>query len=312
MPNLFEILSYQYWNANYGYTLPARRRSPVKRRTWVRGGTGARASVARTKLLAGGRTAAQIDAMTEEQRVEFASGFFGGGHDVIIPRRHFVDGATDNTQLAAAGTMTPGEHVDFLAFTVESIQALFDLNRYARYVVVFQNWLRPAGASFDHLHKQLVAVDERGVQAERAVARLRQNPNVFNEDAVNYAGYKNLVLAESDHAVAFAAFGHRFPSLEIYSKSEECDPWEQSPEELQGMSDMPACHARRHRSERAVQRGVALTGRSTWTWRCPADRAEVADLHAGRVRRRHQDLPEHAGSVGAPRPVGAAAAGAPR
>ena len=28
----------------------------------------------------------------------------------------------------------------------------------------------PAGASFDHLHKQLVAVDERGVQAERAVA----------------------------------------------------------------------------------------------------------------------------------------------
>ena len=46
--------------------------------------------------------------------------------------------------------------------------ALFDLNRYARYVVVFQNWLKPAGASFDHLHKQLVAVDERGAQAEYA------------------------------------------------------------------------------------------------------------------------------------------------
>ena len=24
MPNLFEILSYDYWHANYGYELPAR------------------------------------------------------------------------------------------------------------------------------------------------------------------------------------------------------------------------------------------------------------------------------------------------
>ena len=143
-----------------------------------------------------------------------------------------------------SGTMTLDEHEHFLSFTVESISALFDLNRYARYVVVFQNWLKPAGASFDHLHKQLVAVDERGAQAEIAVARVRANPNVFNEDAVNYAGYKNLVLAESEHAIAFAGFGHRFPSIEVYSKSEVCDPWEQSPEELRGMSDMlHAMHA---------------------------------------------------------------------
>ncbi|GAA0331899.1 DUF4921 family protein [Micropruina glycogenica] len=244
VPNLFEILSYQYWNANYGYTLPPRvaaRKaayldSPIGRDHVL--------GVARTKLLAGGRTHEQVDAMTEAEQVDFASGFFGGGHDVIISRRHFVDGATDNTQLAASGTMTPDEHGALLSFTVESIQALFNLNRYARYVVVFQNWLKPAGASFDHLHKQLVAVDERGVQAERAVALLRDNPNVFNENAVNYAGYKNLVLAENDHAIAFAGFGHRFPSLEIYSKSAECDPWEQAPEELRGMSDMlHAMHA---------------------------------------------------------------------
>jgi len=221
VPNLFETLSYQYWNANYGYTLPPR--VAARKAAYLESPTGRDhvLAVARTKLLAGGRTAEQIDAMTAEEQVEFASGFFGGGHDVIISRRHFVDGATDNTQLAGSGTMTPEEHGHFLAFTVESIAALLDLNRYARYVVVFQNWLRPAGASFDHLHKQLVALDERGVQAERAVAMLRVNPNVFNEDAVNYAGHRNLVLAENDHAVAFAGFGHRFPSLEIYSKSAE-------------------------------------------------------------------------------------------
>ena len=243
-PNLFEILSYQYWHANYGYTLPAR--VAARRVAYLASSAGRDhvLSVARVKLLASGRTPEQIEAMSVEERVEFASGFFGGGHDVIISRRHFVDGATDTSQLAGSGTMTPEEHAHFVSFTVESISALFNLNRYARYVVVFQNWLKPAGASFDHLHKQLVAVDERGVQAERAVARLRQNPNVFNEDAVNYAGYKNLVLAESDHAIAFAGFGHRFPSLEIYSRSENCDPWEQSPEELRGMSDMlHAMHA---------------------------------------------------------------------
>jgi galactose-1-phosphate uridylyltransferase len=215
--------------------------------------------VARAKLLAGGRSPEQVDAMSVDERLASASGFFGGGHDVIISRRHFVDGATDNTQLAASGTMTTDEHAHFLAFTVESIQALFNLNRYARYVVVFQNWLRPAGASFDHLHKQLVAVDERGVQAERAVAALRSNPNVFNENAVNYAGYKNLVLAENEHAIAFAGFGHRFPSLEIYSKSEQCDPWEQSPVELRGMSDLlHAMHA---------ATGVEVPSNEEWHYR---------------------------------------------
>ena len=244
VPNLFEILSFDYWHANYGYTLPPRVASRKEAYLASPVGRSHVLGVARTKLLAGGRTPEQVDAMTEAEQVEFASGFFGGGHDVIISRRHFVDGAVDNTQLAGSGTMTPDEHGALVAFTVESIQALFALNRYSRYVVVFQNWLRPAGASFDHLHKQLVAVDERGVQAERAVARLRANPNVFNEDAVNYAGYKNLVLAENEHAIAFAGFGHRFPSVEIYSKSAECDPWEQSPEEVRGMSDLlHAMHA---------------------------------------------------------------------
>ena len=75
------------------------------------------------------------------------------------------------------------EHERFVAFTVESTAALFDLNRYARYVAVFQNWLRPAGASFDHLHKQLVAIDERGVQHELAMERLRANPKPCGQQA---------------------------------------------------------------------------------------------------------------------------------
>jgi galactose-1-phosphate uridylyltransferase len=146
-----------------------------------------------------------------------------------------------------------------MAFTVESTAALFDLNRYARYVAVFQNWLRPAGASFDHLHKQLVAIDERGAQHELAMERLRGNANIYNEYGVNYAAYKNLVIAENDHAVAFAGFGHRYPTIEIYSKSEAPDPWNHTAQELRAVSDL--VHAMHAAS------GVAVPCNEEWHYR---------------------------------------------
>ena len=244
VPNLFEILSYEYWNLNYGYTLPTH--DAARREAYLASPEGREhvLSVSAMKLQASGRTAAQVAALSEEERIAAASGFFGGGHDLIVARRHYVDGATADDELAAAGTLTPDEHEQFIAFTLESMKGLYDMNRYARYVTVFQNWLKPAGASFDHLHKQLVAIDERGVQHEATLAKLRVNANLFNEVATNYASYKNLVIAENDHAMAFAGFGHRFPTIEIYSKSEESDPWQHAPEEVRGMSDMiQAMHA---------------------------------------------------------------------
>lgn len=244
IPNLFEILSFDYWHANYGYQLP--RRIAERKAEYLASPAGREhvLNVVTSKLRASGLTAEQAAAMPEEEKIEAASGFFGGGHDVIVARRHFVDGASNNTQLASSGTLTPDEHAEFIAYTVDATNALFGQNRYARYVAVFQNWLKPAGASFDHLHKQLVAIDERGVQHELAMGRLRANPNVFNEDGVNYASYKNLIIAENEHAVAFAGFGHRYPTIEIYSKSEFSNPWDQAPEELRGMSDMiHAMHA---------------------------------------------------------------------
>lgn len=244
VPNLFEILSYEYWHANYGYTLPTR--VAARRESYLGSPAGLDhvLKVIAMKLRASGRTQAQIDEMSIEERIEAASGFFGGGHDVIVARRHYLPGATTDADVAASGTLTPDEHEHFIAFTIEAIGALYDNNRYARYVAVFQNWLKPAGASFDHLHKQLVAIDEHGTQHQATLQRLRANPNLFNEVAANYASYRNLVIAENDHAVAFAGFGHRYPTIEIYSKSAHPDPWEQAPEEVRGMSDMiQAMHA---------------------------------------------------------------------
>lgn len=244
IPNLFEILSFAYWNQNYGYQVPTE--VATRRSDYLAGVTG-RAhvlAVATTKLRAAGTSEDDIAAMDDAAIIASGDGLFGGCHDVIVGRRHFIDGATNTSQLASSGTLTPDEHYRYIAFTVESLGRLYASNRYARYVAVFQNWLKPAGASFDHLHKQIVAIDERGGNNEAAIAKLRVNPNLYNEAAVNYANYHNLLLVENDHAVAFAGFGHRFPSIDIYSKSPTSNPFEQRADEVLGMSDViHAIHA---------------------------------------------------------------------
>ncbi|MDR1512031.1 MAG: DUF4921 family protein, partial [Propionibacteriaceae bacterium] len=178
-----------------------------------------------------------IKALGQDQIIAQATGFFGGGHDVVVARRHWVDGAQDTSGLAGSGSLSREEHAHYIRLTIDTLKRLYDTNRYVRYVAVFQNWLKPAGASFDHLHKQLVAIDEHGNNLDLSLSRARENPNIFNEAGTNYASYRNLLIAENDCAVAFAGFGHRYPTIEIYSKSPETRPWRQAPHEIEQMSD---------------------------------------------------------------------------
>lgn len=244
VPNLFEIVSYDYWHQNYGYTMDAETAQRMETYLADPAGRDHVLNIVRVRLGAAGMPQDELAELSDDELLSRAAGYFAGGHDLIIGRRHFVDGATHDDQLASSGTLTPDEHRAMIYFTVKSVEDLYQLNRYAPYVAVFQNWLKPAGASFDHLHKQLVAIDERGVHAEQEIQRLRANPNMYNEWAVDYAHNHNLVIAENEHAVCFAGFGHRYPTLEIYSKSAITEPWLQSRAEIDAMSDlMHACHA---------------------------------------------------------------------
>lgn len=244
VPNLFEIIGYDYWSRNYGYEMPselARRKDRYLSDTL---GWRHVFDTVTAKLKAAGRTDTEIEDISVETKLAIANSFFAGGHELIIGRRHYQDGAEHEHQLCSSGALTPDEHYQYIRFTIDGILDIYRQNRYARYVAVFQNWLKAAGASFDHLHKQLVAIDGRSTSIDRELNLVRAIPNIYNEAAVNYAGYKNLVFAENDHAIAFADFGHRFPSLAIYSKSEHSQPWNHTPDELQAMSNMiHACHA---------------------------------------------------------------------
>ncbi|WP_230208564.1 DUF4921 family protein [Corynebacterium bouchesdurhonense] len=240
VPNLFEIVSYDYWVRNYGYQMPEAQRAHMEDYLADPAGREHVYDIARTRLRASGAGEPE----TEDELLEVVPAYFGGGHDVIIARRHFIDGAVDDSQLASSGTLTPDEHGAFISFTVDALRELLEANPYTPYVVVFQNWLSPAGASFDHLHKQLVAIDERGVQADLEISKLRRNLNLYNEWGVNYASYHNLVIAENDEAVLVAGIGHRYPTVSVYSKSATCEPWKQTAEEVRGFSDLlHAAHA---------------------------------------------------------------------
>jgi len=163
---------------------------------------------------------------------------------LILAGRHYVPGAQFDNQLCSSGELTPAEHAQFMRFTIDAMKDIYANNRYVRYVTIFQNWLRPAGASLDHLHKQLVGIDEWGASIQDEMDMVRENPNIYNELIVNFSADHNLIFAENDHAVALAEIGHRYPTLAIYSKSRHARPEELTDEELRGFSDLvQACHA---------------------------------------------------------------------
>ncbi len=244
IPNLFEIVSYDYWNLNYKYEPDIECHKRKEAYLSAPRGLEHVLTIIKTKLKLSGKSDADIEKISLEDKLKMANAFFAGSHELIVARRHYIDDAEYETQLCSSGELTPEEHFQYCKFTIEAMRDIYARNRYVRYISVFQNWLRPAGASFDHLHKQLVAIDEWGTSIESEVKLARDNPNLYNEYATNFAGYMNLVFAENDHAIAFADFGHRFPTLAVFSKSDKPNPMMMSDEEVRGMSDIVhACHA---------------------------------------------------------------------
>ena len=243
VPNLFEILSVDYWRVNHGYTpsgdLLARASAYVAEPE-------GREQV--LHLLARRAAATGLGAVwatePEPERLAQAIDLFAGSHDVVVARRHLVDGARYEDELAGSGTLTPDEHAAYLEFTVRAMASLYRSQPFAQYVAVFQNWLRPAGASFDHLHKQLVAIDEYGPQTVRELERLAVEPDVYSTAVLDHAAAHRLVIAENEHAIAVAGVGHRYPAIEVYSTSTHQLPWEHTAAEVRGFSDvLHAVHA---------------------------------------------------------------------
>lgn len=243
VPNLFEIVTIEYWRKNYDYKLSENKKR--WKETFLNDPSGLKhvLNVLNYKLKISGKSDEEIDKVSMEEKFLLGDAFFGGGHELIIANRHYPMGAEWDSQLFSSANFTPEEHFQYFKFTIEAMKDIIANNRYVRYISIFQNWLKQAGASFDHLHKQLVALDEWGSRIENQIKELKDNPNAFNDFGANFAAMKNLLIAENDFAIAYVGIGHRYPTIEIYSKSIHSRPNEHSDEELRGMSDLVhSCH----------------------------------------------------------------------
>ena len=242
IPNLFEIVSVDYWRANHGFVVPDEVRARAERYLAVEAGREHVRGVLRARAGAAGRDP-DVAAFPAGD-LAGAVDLFAGSHDVVVARRHLVDGAAYDDELAGAGTLTPAEHHRYVAMTVDTVRDLYAARPAARYVAAFQNWLRPAGASFDHLHKQVVAIDEYGPQVDRERVRLRDEPDLYNRAVLDVAVRHGLVVATNEHAVAIAGVGHRYPAFEVYATGDGQLPWELDEEQVRGVSDLlHALHA---------------------------------------------------------------------
>lgn len=257
--NLFEIVSARSWRINHGFVPSPAILGWAQEYLADPVGVQHIGRVLQFRARMGGPPAPALDdhAALLTETVDLLA----GSHDVVVPRRHVIDGATRSDQLAAAGTLTPAEHADIMGFTVASLEDLYRSQPAAAYVAVFQNWLAPAGASLEHLHKQLVAVDAYGPQLRHEAELLEQDPALYQHAVLDLARTERLVVAANDHAVAVAGVGHRYPSLEVYSLAPAGLPWEQTPAQRTGLADLlHALHA---------ATGPAVPTNEEWHYRPP-------------------------------------------
>ncbi len=233
--NLFEIVGYNYWTKNYNYRMP----QPIRKwRDEYLGDPEGMKHVMKVLALKYEKLGIDMKDWSFEEKLERIDAFFGGCHELILGQRHYKPDARYASDLFSAGDFTPEEHFHYTLFTIETLRALREQNPFLRYVSIFQNWLKPAGASFDHLHRQLVGLDEWGVQLEREIREVVKNPNLYNEFGVNFALYNSFLLLENEFAIGYVEIGHRYPTIAIYSKSRSGSPLEQNPQEIRGMSDL--------------------------------------------------------------------------
>lgn len=241
--NLFEIVRMKFWRENYNCSI-SQRKSQWKKR-YLQDPEGRRhiESLLRWKLERLGLSQEEIDQKMNTEFDALTDPIFGGWHDLIVVAPHLRKDAEFEDDLFYQGDLSVEEHYQYVKFTAESVEDIIRDNGETSLVVVFQNWLREAGASRKHLHRQLLAIDEWGAVLEKEATLVARNKNFFSELTQGLAQELGFAVAENKYAICLVEIGQRFPTAVVYSKSRAPRPFEHSEEELQGISNLIyGCH----------------------------------------------------------------------
>lgn len=233
--NLYPILSYKYWYTNYRYSGSGAMRT--RKTSYLSSDVGRTHVDSLLEKLASATSLSESDKMTMEDALFF------GAHDLIIAKRHFREDAATKEDKCGPGDLSETEHLQYFKLTISAMDDIYKNNQHVRYVTVFQNWLAPAGATVDHLHKQLAGIDDYGLPIRRYLGAVQKDRNVFDK-LRDVKAIGDLIIAENEHAVAFIDEGRRYPTVAIFSKSSLRRPQECSDDDIAGMSSLVhACHS---------------------------------------------------------------------
>ncbi len=241
--NLYEIVSVDYWKENYGYALSPKNKHFKEQYLSSDKGRQHIADLVREKFKKVNLNKAELERLISDPSLDVADAFFGGSHELIISKRHFIDQAENDAQLCSTGLLSPEEVDQFNRLTIFSVNDIYKNNPFVTYVCVYTNWGGHGGASFEHLHRQIIGLDRWGHYLKKSANLAQNNPDFFRDYFTHLGEAQNLVICENDHAIAVADSGHPFPGMSVVLKKKK-RPYEATSEERRGMSDLlHALHA---------------------------------------------------------------------
>jgi galactose-1-phosphate uridylyltransferase len=241
--NLFEITPLDYWQKNHGFKPSKESLAWQSAYLDTPEGLDHIRNVLRLKLERFGWPSDRIGKLTNAELRNLSLPFFAGSHELIVARRHLRDGAKSLDEICSSGDLTPEEHLAFLRFTMEALAAIGRKNPHITFVALFQNWLKPGGASFDHLHKQLVGCDDSGPIIGKILAQCAREKGAFKA-YIEALIREDLVIASNDHGLAAADTGQPYPAAVVIAFSRAARPQDLDATELAGLSELiHACHA---------------------------------------------------------------------
>ncbi|MGL4563247.1 MAG: DUF4921 family protein [Brevinema sp.] len=232
--NLFEILPFNYWYTLYNIDSTEHELDQIKKdlsdpilKSYLLG-------LLATKNKKMGK---DPDLSSDDLMINELKPMYSGYHELITSGSHFCQKHADG-RVHSTSSMDHKDHRISYHMICDTLVDMLERNKYIQYITVFQNWMHPAGASFDHWHKQILALDFWGDPLERECGYFTSNPNIYEEFAIGTAIKYDLFIAENNHAVAYVEVGSKTGTITICSKSSHLRPFEHTKEEIDSMSDL--------------------------------------------------------------------------
>lgn len=233
--NLFEIIPYSFWQEKYNIKTSQEDKERIIN---AFNDNQHRESLEFLLALKYNKIDANIlHKKTQKQKLIDCEPFFSGFHELLTSGSHYQYN-DENSPLFHSGQISWEEHRLIFEMIHKIMRSMLDRNSYIQYIAIFQNWLSKAGASFDHWHKQILAIDFWGEPLLKESILYQQNSNIYRDFILEIATNEELFIAENKHAIAYIETGTKSGQIIICSKSVAVNPLDHSKEEWQSMSDL--------------------------------------------------------------------------